>query len=578
MSAAPAPKTRPLTGSDLAILIAVAASVGVVGVVWLTGELAAVIASGRAAPVGVGDLGHIVVRLPDHLSDPARAWPVHARRLLPGATLFYAAAAVVVVVIGLLVVVAVRVWRSGWLGLGGRGGPRDHSRDHAWARGSQLRVLTVRGPHVQRLILGRTSPHGRLLATPADTHLALVAPTRSGKTSRGIIPWLLEHNGPAVVLSTKPDVLHATLTHRRRLGRAWLFDPFGPISSAWTPIQGCEKWDRALMTAEWLGDAANEGHISEAGHFWRGEAATLLAPLLYAAGLIKKDMPQVLHWLHERAVDEILGILDSDRAESSAARTQFAGKLAEDDRNRATTYMSATALLRAYRFPQVQAHTERDDLTPKAFLNGEANTVYVIAPEHQQELLRPVIVALVSQLYVAAVEKANAGQAPGGGDRWDPPIRFLLDEAANIAPLRPLPNYLAQSLGLGIPFVTVWQDLSQLRERYGPDAGGSVLSNSSVKLFLGPISDASTLTYLDQLLGDVGRAHQNVTQSGDWGEQRSTTEVTQYRPVATAPELRQLERDRGLLLCERVPPALIALRPWYQDRALRRLAADPTAA
>ena len=170
-----------------------------------------------------------------------------------------------------------------------------------------------------------------------------------------------------------------------------------------------------------------------------------------------------------------------------------------------------------------------DDLTPKAFLNGEANTVYVIAPEHQQELLRPVIVALVSQLYVAAVEKANAGQAPGGGDRWDPPIRFLLDEAANIAPLRPLPNYLAQSLGLGIPFVTVWQDLSQLRERYGPDAGGSVLSNSSVKLFLGPISDTSTLTYLDQLLGDVGRAHQNVTQSGDWGEQRSTTEVIGHR-------------------------------------------------
>jgi hypothetical protein len=64
MSAAPAPKARSLTGSDLAILIALAASVGVVAVVWLTGELAAVIASGRAAPVGAGDLGHIVVRLP----------------------------------------------------------------------------------------------------------------------------------------------------------------------------------------------------------------------------------------------------------------------------------------------------------------------------------------------------------------------------------------------------------------------------------------------------------------------------------------------------------------------------------
>jgi type IV secretory pathway TraG/TraD family ATPase VirD4 len=121
--------------------------------------------------------------------------------------------------------------------------------------------------------------------------------------------------------------------------------------------------------------------------------------------------------------------------------------------------------------------------------------------------------------------------------------------------------------------VTVWQDLSQLRERYGPDAAGSVLSNSSVKLFLGPISDANTLDYLDQLLGEVALAHNNVTQSGDWGEHRSTTEVTHYRPVAPAPELRQLQRDRGLLLCERIPPALIALRAWYQDPALRQLAA-----
>ena len=97
------------------------------------------------------------------------------------------------------------------------------------------------------------------------------------------------------------------------------------------------------------------------------------------------------------------------------------------------------------------AYTHRNDLTADAFLNGKPNTVYAIAPEHQQELLRPIIVALVSQLYVAAVERANTGNTLGGEYRWDPSLRFLLDEAANIAPLRPLPNYLAQSLGLGIP-------------------------------------------------------------------------------------------------------------------------------
>jgi type IV secretion system protein VirD4 len=573
MAVDPSPRARALAGSDLAIFVALGAIVGLVLAVWLTGEVAGLIASGQLAPVGAGDLGHILIRIPDHLADPAQAWPADARGLLPGPAVFYFAALLVLATVALLAVVVVRVARSGWLGLRRRGGPQDGDRRAAWARVSELRELRVSAAEPSRLVLGRTRRAGPLVAAPSDTHLALVAPTRSGKTSRGIIPWLLEHDGAAVVLSTKPDVLQATLARRRRLGRVWLFDPFGQQSSAWTPIQGCEKWDRALMTAEWLGDAANEGHTSEAGHFWRGEAATLLAPLLYAAGLIGADMPQILLWLHDRSVDEVLDILRTDHTEGAAAAAQFEGKQAEDDRNRATTYMSATALLRAYRFPRLQAHTQRNDLTADAFLNGKANTVYVIAPEHQQELLRPIIVALVSQLYVAAIEQAKNGKAMGGRFRWDPPIRFLLDEAANIAPLRPLPNYLAQSLGLGIPFVTVWQDLSQLRERYGPDAAGSVLSNSSVKLFLGPISDASTLRYLEQLLGDVALAHQNVTQSGDWGEHRSTTEVTQYRPVATAPELRQIGHNRGLLLCERIPPALIALRPWYEDAVLQELAA-----
>jgi hypothetical protein len=118
-------------------------------------------------------------------------------------------------------------------------------------------------------------------------------------------------------------VLPATRTRRRGLGRVWLFDLFGEQSSAWTPIQGCENWNRALMTAEWLGDAANEGHTSEAGHFWRGEAATLLAPLLYAAGLVGADMPQVLHWLHDRSVKEVLDILDTDHTQGAAAAAQF---------------------------------------------------------------------------------------------------------------------------------------------------------------------------------------------------------------------------------------------------------------
>ena len=43
----------------------------------------------------------------------------------------------------------------------------------------------------------------------------VVAPPRAGKTIGFVIPWLLEHDGPALVLSTKRDVYEATVAHRR---------------------------------------------------------------------------------------------------------------------------------------------------------------------------------------------------------------------------------------------------------------------------------------------------------------------------------------------------------------------------
>ena len=47
----------------------------------------------------------------------------------------------------------------------------------------------------------------------------LIAPQRSGKTTGFIIPWLLDHDGPALVLSTKRhDVYEVTAPLRRGLG------------------------------------------------------------------------------------------------------------------------------------------------------------------------------------------------------------------------------------------------------------------------------------------------------------------------------------------------------------------------
>ena len=133
----------------------------------------------------------------------------------------------------------------------------------------------------------------RLLAADSEAHAAVIAPTRSGKTTRCIIPWLLEHDGPAVVTSTKRDVFDATRIWRSRIGRVDVWDPDSADSVCWSPLDGCREWAHALRQAIWLGNAVDHGDQA-AARFWNQEAAKLLAPLLHASALKGGTIENVL--------------------------------------------------------------------------------------------------------------------------------------------------------------------------------------------------------------------------------------------------------------------------------------------
>jgi hypothetical protein len=79
-----------------------------------------------------------------------------------------------------------------------------------------------------------------------------------------------------------------------------------------------------------------------------------------------------------------------------------------------------------------------------------------------------------------------------------------------------------------------------------------------------------TLRYLAQLLGahEVRQVGTNVDADG----RRSTHESVAYRDLAPENLLREMRPGQGVLVYGHLPPARIALRPWFKDRRLRRLA------
>ena len=84
---------------------------------------------------------------------------------------------------------------------------------------------------------------------------------------------------------------------------------------------------------------------------------------------------------------------------------------------------------------------------------------------------------------------------------FDPPLYLLLDEAANIAPVRDLAPWLSQCGDHGITIATSWQSLAQSEQRYGKPGRDAILAASTAQLFIPPIADPATVTYITELTG-----------------------------------------------------------------------------
>lgn len=504
---------------------------------------------------------HLVLR--GGWKTPASAFPTHAERLgAPGAWA-YAFVAVVFLVVTIRFALGtfrrVRAWQAGSpLGKEQRSVARyaierGWVRQRTWALPSDMRRLWIRGPVSGRPYLGLMGRYPtRMLAAEPEVQPMVVSPPRSGKSTGFVTTWLLDHDGPTLVLSTKRDIYEATAPYRRTIGRVWVYDPLGDGESAgYTPLVPARTWAGAIRTGEALASAAHPDQANAVNEFWDREAASMMAPLLHAAAIVGAGMSEVIEWLDTRDFRTAVAILKG--ADAKAAADQLEGVARRDERNRETTVMSALNLLRAYRYPQVAA-TATEDLTPEWFLDGYANTIYVVAADHDQETLRPVILSLVSAVYETAIVKARRFGA------LNPRLYILMDEAANIAPVRNLASWLSQCGDAGIVIATIWQSIAQIDHRYGRAARDAICAASTAQVFLPPLADPTTAGYLTELLGDEPVAN----ASSSTGLARHSLSI-QHQKAAPSPWLRQIPAKRGLVVYRDLPPAIVRAPRWFED-------------
>ncbi|WP_369185360.1 type IV secretory system conjugative DNA transfer family protein [Streptomyces sp. Y1] len=412
------------------------------------------------------------------------------------------------------------------------------------------------------LLLGDHLPSGvELRGSDEDTYLALMAP-RAGKSSAIAIPVAEEAPAALLLTSNKPDVYAATLASRQRAGTAWAFDTQGvaQIERAWwwDIIGEAETLDRAERLASHF---INQVKSDVADPFWAQGASDLLVGLFRAAWWDGTTVRDVLRWLADPKERAPLRIL-YQHEEVLAEQVDSSINIAEETQS--GIYQNARTAVSALRDEKVLAwmlpDRHRHQFRPEEFALSR-DTLYLLSKKGGAA--SAVVAALADAVFTAASE---AGERHGG--RLPEPMRAVLDEAANICRIEDLPDLYSHLGSRGITPYTILQSYRQGVRAWG-EVGMEALWGAATKKVIGVgLDDPRFVTDVATLVGNHDITRESHSKSRDGG----STSFAEHREQILEPaQIRAMKRGTALLLSTGMPVAQIALRPWYEEKALAHI-------
>ena len=437
------------------------------------------------------------------------------------------------------------------------------------AAGNLRPALTDAAPRDLGYLLGTSK--GQPVWMSCERSLLVVGPPGSGKGLHIAINAILDAPGAVITTSTKPDNLKATITERAGCGPVGVFDPQGMLAAdlafqaAWDPIAGCEDPMRAATRADAIAANTGIGDGSE-NRIWRQHAKTVLETVLHAAALQGDSIQTAYIWMQsEHALRTPHAILEHHPDACPTWDERLRGIIDNPDPRFVGSVMSVVAAAIApLALPSVRAALTptpaRPAITAETLLE-HAGTLYALATDRGAAAASGLVSALIED--IAYVARRIAARSPGG--RMDPPVLFLLDECANVAPIPSLPALLADGRGQNLTIIPIFQALAQVRSRYGPEDASTVFSASQLKLILGGTDDADDLRDLSALVGERDDWYATTSRSAHalaFDTNASTSTSLRKVPILPPDAIRAIPFGSAVMLLAQAEPMPLRMRPW----------------
>jgi len=517
--------------------------------------------SARAANVGGTPLGTI-----QHLEDAGSfAWAGHW-----GSISFWAAMAV----LPLCGALAVAVPATKRL----MAGPRDVENGPWGARWMPAILLNKLAMNQTGLPLGRDR-RGRLLRYKPGPgwrggHHAVVAGTRAGKGVGTVLPAIVDHDGPVVVLDLKGELFAVTRRWRRSLGRRVIvLNPLGvvePGADGFNPLDYVRP-EHISRDAAVVADGLVKPEAGSAAHF-----AELARQLLAAAVevVVRQAEPENRNLvtmadmlLGGDIVPVLEGWRDAPESVGRAAVQIAVTLLAASDRERGAVMTTVKKALN---------WSVSDDM--QTFLGGPSDwslddvlenraDLYVVVPLDQVEALS-VYMRLVATLILGAVARQD-------GHRTLPkPLLLLLDEFVRLGRMQSFETMATVAAGAGVEAMFVTQDKGQVEAVYGREATTTLFGAcATVRVFGLGRTDTATAQWIVDALGD----RTVETHGRQLRGKEKPTGSEQRTKLMSVDELLELPSDELVALFPGQRPARLKRIVSHADREYRdKLDPNPT--
>ncbi len=281
---------------------------------------------------------------------------------------------------------------------------------------------------------------------------------------------VLDAAGPALVVTSDPTVWAETKDARAKLGPVLVYDPGHlcdtPARLHWSPTTRCEDADTATARAAALLAPVRPRALLDAA--MADTAETLLRCWLHAAAVDGRPFKQVHRWAQGGGAQEAVRVLRTHpKAASGLAGLLESALTAHPERREIAQQLVVRALscLSSIHIREACTPNRTDSLTLESFVN-EGGTLYLVGEPIEDPRTHPGAMPLLTALASDVVEHGRRMAARSSDGRLDPPLAFVLDDVAAVAPLPRLPELLTTGQEQGLPTLVLLRSAEQARARW----------------------------------------------------------------------------------------------------------------